>query len=195
MIKKETLQAVSQQIKTEFKGSLGRCQRITERAQVLLAEHGIDTTIVKGEAAFRVGNSELANVAFVKQTYGMQVLGNADNLFHYWLKDDTGRILDFTTYTLRGVIAATDRAEGIKKPTKVTWCPDYLYVKNSECVSLHKIHYGNRDKMFFYKASTESEVPVAKSNTSELLGSDIKVHYLNKNDPNFNSNLQKILMM
>lgn len=146
MIKKEILQAVSQQIKTEFK-------RITERAQVLLAEHGIDTTIIKGEAAFRVGNSELANVAFVSETHGMQVFGHPDNLFHYWLKDDSNRILDFSTFTLKDVVADLDKKERVKKPTKVTWCPDYLYVKNSECASLHKVRFGKNDKLFFYKPS------------------------------------------
>lgn len=155
MIKKEILQAVSKQIKTEFKGSLGRCQRITERAQVLLAEHGIDTTIIKGEAAFRVGNSELANVAFLSETYGMQVFGHPDNLFHYWLKDDAGRILDFSTFTLKDVVAMLDKQEGIKKPTKVTWCPDYLYVSYSECVSQHKVRFSRNDKLFFYKPSIE----------------------------------------
>lgn len=167
MIKKETLQAVSQQIKTEFKGSLGRCQRITERAQVLLAEHGIDTTIVKGEAAFRVGNSPLANVSYVKAVVAADSLYNADldTVFHYWLTDENNMILDFTTFTFRDIVAHMDKLERVKKPTKVSWSPDYLYVRRNECVSLNKVNHGNRDKMFFYKPLVESNSDVFAPNS------------------------------
>ena len=209
MIKKETLQAVSQQIKTEFKGSLGRCQRITERAQVLLAEHGIDTTIVKGEAAFRVGNSPLANVSYVKTVVAADSLYNADldTVFHYWLTDENNMILDFTTFTFRDIVAHMDKLERVKKPTKVSWSPDYLYVKNSECVSLHKIRYGNRDKLFFYKPFVESETEESATESSpesvqtpesvktirDLIGDAPNVFYLNKNDPNFHLKLMQAL--
>lgn len=153
MIKKSILQKVSKQIKAEFPTSkLGRCYYIAQRAKELLAQEGIETTLVKGEAAFRVGDSELANVAFVQPTEGLSFVGNPEGLFHYWLKDETGRILDFTAFTLRAIIAATDRAEIAIKPTKVNWCPDYLYVKRSECVSIYKVRTTFKSGLFAYRS-------------------------------------------
>jgi hypothetical protein len=157
MISKKILQAVSKQIQLEFKGSLGRCQRITERAHVLLAEQGIQTTIVIGSAAWRVGTSELANIAFTKpeerpngSEYTQGV--SSDKRFHYWLvEDDTGKIIDFSTYTFRRMLAALDSLEGEKKRTGLTWIPEYLYVKRQDCCSLNAIFKSRKDKMFYYK--------------------------------------------
>ncbi|QLQ30907.1 MAG: hypothetical protein HZT40_04025 [Candidatus Thiothrix singaporensis] len=65
--------------------------------------------------------------------------------------DEDGRILDFTTFTFRRMIASLDKIEGVKKKTGVTWCPDYLYTKKGECSSLYAVSNGRRDKMFYYK--------------------------------------------
>lgn len=158
--KERILTAVSKQIQKEVK-TLGRCKRIAELGQELLAKEGITTILVKGSAAWRVGVSELAYISFIpleELPEDSYYIGNeGQDRFHYWLEDEDGKVVDFSSFTFRRLVASIDKMEGITKRTGVTWCPDYLYLKKKDASSLNGILNGKRDKMFYYKTTVSPE--------------------------------------
>lgn len=156
MIDKQLLEFVHQDVK-QFIPGLGRCQKIAEFAQQLLAGQKINTTICKGSACWRVGKHPLALVSFIDPKYlpyGTYYAAqpDEDGSFHTWLETEDGMILDFTSYNFAKMVRSLDVAEGAKTFTPVTWSPNYIYAPKSDSVSTYKVLNGKTDKLFFYKA-------------------------------------------
>ena len=152
MISKKILTQVSKQIQKEFT-TINRCQRTAQRAQVLLQEQGIETRLVQGQAAWRVGLKAIAMIEYVlpdNLQFGEAQKYINEGKFHYWLEDDTNRILDFSTYNFRKVLAAMDKEDGEKKLTGLTWTPEYLYVKKSERSNLKSVRNSKTAGKFYY---------------------------------------------
>lgn len=155
MINKKILESVSQTIISEFGNKIGLCFPIAVRAKQLLESQGIETTIIKGYAAFRCGYNQLANISYIHpkdMPKDKEQIANpgVEGKFHFWLEDSNGMILDFTTYTLREAIHSLDRLEGEKKLTGVTWKDKYLYTKKRDCSSLNAVLNSKTDRHYFY---------------------------------------------
>ena len=75
----------------------GACFFHNIAAHRILKHHGIQTQIVVGGAVFRTGSGAMDAVIWADQNN--QASGSFQ---HFWLADDAGRIIDFSTKTWRG---------------------------------------------------------------------------------------------
>ena len=116
-----------------------------ELAQALLAAEGIRAEIICGFAAWRVGEQDAAVVLHVPMPEA--VYAEKEFPFHVWLRVGN-RIFDTTTYQLKRKTEELDLLDGAK--TKVSWCPDFLYVKEGNVSSFRDTIQGHSGR-FFYK--------------------------------------------
>lgn len=139
--------------------NIGRdCHLHAGLCQALLARLGVETTLVIGYAAWRVGNGDgdVINHLPMKN----MVHQPKAHPYHAWLEfgNPTSRfriILDFTTYQLHRKAAELDALDG--GHTTVEWCPDYLAVPFSQATSegdVRTLHTG----LFYY----ERDVPLER---------------------------------
>lgn len=156
-ISKEVLDKVSLYVKVAYPFT-GQCKATAQYAKTLLKEFGnVETTLVKGSACWRVGTAKLALISYIDPKYlpygtYYECVPNPDGSYHYWLETDNGMILDFTTFNFSEMMIELDAKERCKKPTPVTWNPNYLYVHKNTCVSTYKVLNGKTSKLYFYKA-------------------------------------------
>lgn len=95
-------------------------------AQASLGELGIETRLVCGEAAWRVGPGDGDVIVHSPRISQMVIAPGAALPIHYWLQTHAGEILDLTTHSLRAKAASLDAMDG--GTTAVEWCPEYLLV-------------------------------------------------------------------
>jgi len=100
------------------------CMLQAALAKALLAEFGIQTRIVVGEAAWRLGPGNGDVMVHSPQVGGVAMANGPSLAFHAWLETAQGEILDFTTNSLRLKAKQLDALDGGK--TTVEWCPPYL---------------------------------------------------------------------
>lgn len=93
-------------------------------AQALLCEHGVETTIAVGEAAWRTGPGDADVITHSPQMSGYVFVPGRPLPLHVWLTTEQGDILDFTTHSLKVKAQQLDASDGGK--TSVEWCPPYL---------------------------------------------------------------------
>lgn len=100
------------------------CMLQAALAKALLAEFGIQTRIVVGEAAWRLGPGNGDVMVHSPKVGGFAMANGPSLAFHAWLETAQGEILDFTTNSLRLKAQQLDALDGGK--TTVEWCPPYL---------------------------------------------------------------------
>ena len=115
----------------------GDCLLHAKVGQQFLREEGVETRLVVGEAAWRIGNGDGDVIAHSRKCNTFAAFGSG--MFHAWLEHDD-HIIDFTTYTLPVKARLMDDVDGMK--TKVLWCPEYLYVPKTSVSSFPEV----RDK-------------------------------------------------
>lgn len=129
----------------------GDCLLHAKVGQKLLREEGVETRLVVGEAAWRVGEGNGDVIAHSRKCNTFAAFGN--EIFHTWLEHD-GYVIDFTTYTLPVKARLMDATDGMR--TNVVWCPEYLYVPKSSVSSYPEV----RDKhagMYHYHRNSALE--------------------------------------
>lgn len=110
----------------------------------LLADEGINSSVVVGFAAWRVADGDGDVVAHVPMPGMVAQPGGAP--YHVWLEID-GLIVDFTTYQLKRKAKQLDLLDG--GHTVVEWCPEYLLEPKSRVVSYRDVAQGRRG-LFHY---------------------------------------------
>lgn len=125
------------------------CLTHTVLVHQALAELGVQTDLVVGNAAWRVGPGDGDVIAHVFQVKGYLPPGaEAGFPYHAWLR--LGDILiDLTTYQLRLKGASLDSLDG--GHTSVEWCPGYLVVPISEVSSYQEVARAPRAGVFYYE--------------------------------------------
>lgn len=129
----------------------GDCLLHAKVGQQLLREKGVETRLVVGEAAWRVGNGNGDVIAHSRKCNTFAPVGS--EMFHTWLEHD-GYVIDFTTYTLPVKARLMDAADGMR--TNVLWCPEYLYVPKTSVSSFPEVrnkHVG----MYHYHRNSAME--------------------------------------
>lgn len=120
-------------------------------AQAVLKQHGFETKLVAGYAAWRVGEgdsdviSHIMNASIPEQQGAM--------VFHVWLEHGD-RFLDFTTYQLKEKAAQLDALDG--GSTQVDWCPEYIYTDKKDVSPVSdvlQLHAG----MYHYERNAQVE--------------------------------------
>ena len=162
------------------------CYKHAVFAQSLLTRLGVvDTKVVVGFAAWRIGNGDGDVIA-----HHPALVGHGTGcMYHTWLEIGKN-ILDFTTYQLQLKAAMMDAIDGLE--TDVLWCPEYLYVPKTSASPFNFV----RDKhagLYHYRfdASTEAMVrpaaePADPADIEQLLqiyqNPDAQVHVLLNSD-------------
>lgn len=93
-------------------------------AQYLLKLCDIESRIVVGFSAWRVGESDGAVITHIP-IRGIKYPPN-EFPFHTWLEVEDNYIFDVTTYLFKAKMKALDLNDNCS--TQVDWCPDYLYI-------------------------------------------------------------------
>lgn len=111
------------------------CMMQAQLTQCILREQGIETRIVVGEAAWRVGPGDGDAIVHSPRIGGHAPVGTRALAYHAWLEyGDT--ILDFTTHSLKAKAQALDATDGGK--TEVLWAPAVLVMPRDETVPLNE---------------------------------------------------------
>lgn len=105
-------------------------------AQQVLKEEGMDTKVVLGEAAWRIGPGDGDVITHSPTTGGFAPVGVKAMAYHAWLEWKTS-IIDLTTHSLRLKAAQLDAMDGGK--TNVDWCPPYLFIPKWQARSLREV--------------------------------------------------------
>lgn len=145
---------------TAASGNFGSdCYIHSALAQVMLARLGIDSNLVVGYAAWRVGNGDSDIVIHAPLPNMLpQPSGVA---YHAWLELDN-HLLDFTTYQLRSKAAHIDELDGGK--TNVRWCPDFLFATKKSISPLgHVIQ--KRAGLYYYEREPDLEEKIISGAT------------------------------
>ena len=140
-------------------------------AQALLARLGVESRLVGGFAAWRVGNGN-SDVIMHAPMPNMPPQPNAV-AYHVWLEVG-GNILDFTTYQLRAKAAYLDALDG--GSTNVTWNPDFLFVRKSAVSPIQRVirlHAG----LYSYTRKPDIEVRIIAA-ASPLDANDVETAWL-----------------
>lgn len=121
--------------------------------QKMLETVGIETVLVVGHAAWRVGNGD-SDVIMHVPAPGAAMHG-VGLPYHAWLEfPGHWLIYDTTVYQIRAKAAALDESDGGR--TTVDWCPDYLLV-NKNTVSPLKRVVQKRSGLYYYARHAPTE--------------------------------------
>lgn len=147
-LKPEPIAAAIRKLANAASGDYGKdCFLHALLAQKALKElSGIQTKIVVGFAAWRVGNGDSDVISHAPMP-GMVYQGEDALPYHAWLVAGD-YLLDFSTYQLHEKAAQLDALDGGK--TRVDWCPDYLIVKHNKSSSLSLVQQ-HRAGLFYYE--------------------------------------------
>lgn len=134
----------------------GDCAAHAYLAQRILADHGVQTRVAFGVAAWRIGPGDGDVISHVPQVGKVQLMMQPKAFpYHAWLETDSA-IIDFSTHTLGLKASQLDAMDG--GHTTVAWCPDYLVLKLGDVKSFEDVANAPQEGIAFYQ-----EVP-------ELLG-------------------------
>lgn len=157
-IKFKQIRAVSSALRrlaTAASGNLGSdCYIHAAIAQKILYRLGVESKLVVGYAAWRVGGGD-SDVILHAPLPDMPVQDGAAP-YHVWLEVGN-KILDFTTYQLKAKAAHMDMLDGGK--TDVAWCPDYLFVPKSSVSPIQKV-IQLRAGLYCYARNTALEAKI-----------------------------------
>lgn len=129
--------------------------------QSVLAAHGINSEIVIGAAAWRVGDGDGDVLNHVPDSKKLAAITqhNGSFPFHAWLVA-RDLILDFTTYQLHAKAIELDQMDGYK--TTVNWCPPFLFVPCNS-VSSYRNVVQTKAGTYFYQRVPQIESLVLKT--------------------------------
>lgn len=146
------LSAALQKLTTAASGNHGAdCYIHAAIAQRILSDLGVETQIVAGYAAWRVGNGDSDVIQHAPSPGMIPQPGGVP--YHVWL--ETGDfILDFTTYALVKKAAQLDKLDG--GHTTVSWHPDYLLASKHSISSIRDVTQKNAG-MYYYERVAELE--------------------------------------
>lgn len=119
------------------------CMLQAKLAQRILQEEGINTRLVVGESAWRVGPGDGDVITHSPRYSGYSPAGVKALAYHAWLQMGT-TIIDFTTHSLRCKAQQLDALDNGK--TNVLWCPPYLVMQSEDTLPLREVvqaeHHG-----------------------------------------------------
>lgn len=116
-------------------------------AQRILQDCGIDTRVVVGEAAWRVGPGDGDVITHSPQIGGFAPANAKALAYHAWLEMES-TIIDFTTHSLKFKAKALDAMDG--GTTNVVWCPPYLVIQREETASLKAVGQAPKEGISCY---------------------------------------------
>lgn len=118
-------------------------------ARHLLALEGLDSDVVIGFAAWRVGPGD-GDVVIHGGGHdpSVTVVRQRENElgYHAWLETG-GHVFDVTTYQLAAKAADLDRLDG--RSTTVSWCPDFVWVPKAEIASFVRVRQETAGLMYY----------------------------------------------
>ena len=140
-------------------------------AQRILQENGLNTKVVVGEAAWRVGPGDGDVVTHSPRIGGFSPADTKALAYHAWLEMGT-TIIDFTTHTLRSKAEGLDAMDGGK--TNVLWCPAYLVMQSDETMSLQAVAQApNHGVACYQQIPGLEEMMVAKGFSKDVDEEDV----------------------
>jgi hypothetical protein len=171
------LSAALRKLASAASGHIGSdCYIHAALAQKILADLGVESTLVGGYAGWRVGPGD-SDVVLHAPMPGMVIPENAAP-YHAWLEID-GQILDLTTYSLRLKGMQLDEQDGGR--TRVDWCPDYLYVPK-QAVSLLRDVVQKQTGLFYYERVPAIEKRIIQA-APELDPDDVRTAWMLYHNP------------
>lgn len=102
--------------------------------QAILHRLGVESVLVAGTAAWRVGNGD-GDVIMHAPSAGM--IPQPGGLAYHVLLEIGTRILDLTTYTISNKCRQLDALDG--GYTNIEWCPEYLFIEKSSISSMRDV--------------------------------------------------------
>jgi hypothetical protein len=152
------------------------CYSHARLAHVILQEEGIQTRLVVGEAAWRIGAGDGDVITHSPSIGGHAPAGVKALAYHAWLEsDDT--IIDFSTHSLRTKAAQLDALDG--GTTNVAWCPPYLVIERSQVLSLNEVAQAPREGVAFYQELPGLHEYMVENGLSKEVGvQDLRVLHL-----------------
>ena len=124
------------------------CYLHTRLGQALLADLGIQTNLVAGYAAWRVGEGDGDVLSHIPNLQSYLPSGTQGFAYHAWLESDRTTI-DLTTYQLPLKAQQLDAADGGK--TSVIWHPNVLMLKPKDIRSYRDVAQSPHAGVAFYK--------------------------------------------
>lgn len=141
---------VVQKLAVAASSSFGRdCFAHAALGQVLLAELGVQSRLVLGYAAWRVGRGDGDVLCHVP---GVMSYGKDGAVYHAWLESDRW-LIDLTTYQFRSKARQLDQADG--NVTTVMWTPQFLLVERDRTQSLWQVQQAMQPGGVYYEARPE----------------------------------------
>lgn len=128
------------------------CMMQAKLAQRILQEEGINTRVVVGEAAWRVGPGDGDVITHSPRIGGFAPQGVKAVAFHAWLEMGS-TIVDFTTHSLKSKAAGLDELDG--KTTSVLWCPEYLVMPTEDALQLQEVTQAPKEGVACYQEIPE----------------------------------------
>jgi hypothetical protein len=129
------LSSALRRLATAASGNFGSdCYIHAAIAQKILGRLGVESQIIVGYAAWRVGNGDSDIILHAPLPNMPPQPGGV--AYHVWLELGN-HLLDFTTYQLRDKAAHMDKLDG--GTTTVQWCPAFLFVLKSSVSPLHNV--------------------------------------------------------
>ncbi len=121
----------------------------------LLKDLGIQTEIVAGHAAWRLGSGDGDVMSHVDGVQGYLPEGAQGFAYHVWLEtvEEGGAspiLIDLTTYQLRLKAQQLDEADG--GTTQVDWCPDLLVLRREDIRSYREVAQAPGAGLSFYQS-------------------------------------------
>ena len=136
------------------------CYLHTLLGQALLADLGIQTNLVAGYAAWRVGDGDGDVLSHMPNLQSHLPSGTQGFAYHSWL--ECGRtIVDLTTYQFTIKAQQLDAADGGK--TSVIWHPNVLMLKPEEIRSYREVAQSPHAGVAFYKREPAVEKLLAET--------------------------------
>lgn len=114
----------------------GDCFFHAEMGRTLLSDEGVESRLVVGYAAWRVGHGDSDVIAHGGSSKGLLPEGVTGLTYHAWLEVGDC-VIDFTTYSLRLKAQQLDDLDGGN--TTAEWCPEYLMIRRSACLSFNEV--------------------------------------------------------
>lgn len=106
-------------------------------AKVLLADLGIESERVAGQAAWRIGPGDGDVISHLAGQTGIVPQGKTAFPFHAWLVVGSRWVVDVTTYQLPMKARTLDALDG--GTTLIEWAPEYLLIATSAVRSLRDV--------------------------------------------------------
>jgi hypothetical protein len=135
------------------------CYTHAALGQALLARLGVQSRLVAGYAAWRVGPGDTDVVAHHNGGKMMPQPGGV--IYHAWLELAGDKILDLSTYQLRLKAQQLDQLDGGR--THVDWCPEYLFVRKADSRSYRQTAQAPQAGIFSYQRDMNLEIVLKKS--------------------------------